>query len=167
MLFRSRGRVNDLIDAWEGKVVLGAMLVESREIYAHAQHFRVLLRDKDGVCYPGGLFYFPDKLGCEEPVDFFANGSALRFCKTPQGLFDRSGLRAYLKCVLGEFSGDAWHVCRTPSEYFPVLTEELDKRAFLCGGEVRRDDDYFSGVRWVHLVGSCVAAFAEFSVGCR
>ena len=147
-------------------MVLGAMLVESREIYAHAQHLRVLLRDKDGVCYPGGLFYFPDKLGYEEPVDFFANGPVLRFRKTPEGLFDWSGLRAYFKCVLGEFSGYAWHVRRTPSEYFPMLTEELDERAFLCGGQIGGYDCCFGWIRWVHLMGSCVTALVELSVGC-
>jgi hypothetical protein len=35
--------------------------------------------------------------------------------------------------MLGEFPGDAWHICWTPGEHPPVLTEELDKYAFLCG----------------------------------
>jgi hypothetical protein len=35
--------------------------------------------------------------------------------------------------MLDEFPRDAWHICWTPSEHPPVLTEELDERAFLCG----------------------------------
>ena len=148
-------------------MVLWAMLVECGEIYAHAQYFRVLLRNKDGVCNPGSLFDFSNELGIKESVNFLTDGLTLWFSKTPEGLFYWSSLRAYFKCVLGEFSGYAWHVSWTPGKNFPVLTEELDERAFLCRGEVRRDDDRLSGVRWVHLVGSCVATFVEFSVGCR
>jgi hypothetical protein len=54
--------------------------------------------------------------------------------------------------MLGEFLGDAWHICWTPSEHPPVLTEELDERAFLCGGEGIRFPRGFRGIRWVDLV---------------
>jgi hypothetical protein len=33
--------------------------------------------------------------------------------------------------MLGEFPGDAWHICWTPGEHPPVLTEEPDERVFL------------------------------------
>ncbi|KAK1694535.1 hypothetical protein QYE76_011232 [Lolium multiflorum] len=37
-----------------------------------------------------------------------------------------------VEVVLGKFPGYSWHVSWTPCEDSPVLTEELDERAFLC-----------------------------------
>ena len=148
-------------------MVLWAVLIKGGEVYAHAQHLRVLLRDKHGVCYPGGLFNFADELGCEESVDFFTDGLTLWFSKTLEGLFYWSSLRAYFKCVLGEFSGYTWHVSWTPCKYFPVLTEEFDERAFLCDRQVSGHDGRFGGIRRVHLMSSCSAAFVKLLVGCR
>jgi hypothetical protein len=38
--------------------------------------------------------------------------------------------------MLGEFPGYTWHVRWLQCEDVPVLTEELDDRAFLFGGQV-------------------------------
>ncbi|KAK1686176.1 hypothetical protein QYE76_047024 [Lolium multiflorum] len=40
--------------------------------------------------------------------------------------------RIQIEVVLGKFPGYSWHVSWTPCEDSPVLTEELDERAFLC-----------------------------------
>jgi hypothetical protein len=61
--------------------------------------------------------------------------------------------------VLGEFSGDAWHICWTPSEHPLVLTEELDECAFLCWREKIRHPRDLGWIRWVDLV------FAHFFIG--
>ena len=60
-------------------------------------------------------------------------GDALRLGEAAHGLLDRFGIWINLKGVLGEFPGYTWHVGWTPGEDFPVLSEELDERAFLCG----------------------------------
>jgi hypothetical protein len=46
------------------------------------------------------------------------------------------GARDYLQGMLGEFPRYTYHVRWLPCEDVPVLTEELDKRAFLFGGQV-------------------------------
>ena len=51
-------------------------------------------------------------------------------------MLDRYGVRIDLECVFGEFPGYSWHVRWAPCEDFPVLTEELDERAFLFGSEI-------------------------------
>jgi hypothetical protein len=44
---------------------------------------------------------------------------------------------------------DPWHVWRTPGEDFLALTEELDKRTFLCGSRFTAMDFVFAGsVGW-------------------
>jgi hypothetical protein len=54
--------------------------------------------------------------------------------------------------MLGEFPGDAWHICWTPGEHPPVLMEELDEHAFLCGGKRIRHPCGFRRVHRVDLV---------------
>jgi hypothetical protein len=46
------------------------------------------------------------------------------------------GARDYLQGMLGEFPGYTNHVRWMPCKYVSVLTEELDERAFLIGGQI-------------------------------
>ena len=64
--------------------------------------------------------------------------------------------RVDVECVLGEFSGNSWHVRRTPGENFLVLTEEFDEREFLCGTQVVGDEGRLGGIRWMDLHLLCV-----------
>ena len=66
-----------MVDPRQGEVVLRAMLVYWFVVHAHAEHVRVFLVYQHWVCYPGGLFSFPDELGVEQPVNFFSDCSAL------------------------------------------------------------------------------------------
>ena len=45
--------------------------------------------------------------------------------------------------MLSKFPGYTWHVSRHPSENIPVLTEELDERAFLFVSHSCPHDDVF------------------------
>ncbi len=78
-------------------------------------------------------------------------GFALRLCEATEGLSDWSSTGVKIECVLGEFPGNTWHVCWTPGEDFPALTEELNERAFLCSIEVGCDESRFLWVAWVNL----------------
>jgi hypothetical protein len=53
--------------------------------------------------------------------------------------------------MLGEFPGNTLHFCWTPGKHFPALTEELDKRIFLCGTEVDNHEGRFLQVGAVNL----------------
>jgi hypothetical protein len=57
--------------------------------------------------------------------------------------------------VLSEFSENTYHVGWFPFKYFPVLTEELDERAFLCDSKVNRRVGYFLRVGGMHLMILC------------
>src|SRR4051812_45764125 len=68
--------------------------------------------------------------------------------------------------MLGEFPGNSWHVRRTPGEDFPALTEEFDKRAFLCGVEIIGDHRRLGGIRRVDLHLLCVDGGVERHIRC-
>ena len=70
-----------------------------------------------------------------------------------------------VECVLGEFPGYSWHVSWAPCEDFPVLTEELEERAFLFRSEVFRHKSGLGGVRRVDLMRSGVATGVELNFG--
>ena len=67
--------------------------------------------------------------------------------------------------MLSVFPGYSWHVGWAPCEDFPVLTEELDERAFLFRSEVFRHESGLGGVRRVDLMRSSVAAGVELNFG--
>jgi hypothetical protein len=46
------------------------------------------------------------------------------------------GARDYFQGMLGKFPGYTSHVRWLPCKDIPVLTEELDERAFLFGGQI-------------------------------
>ena len=46
-----------------------------------------------------------------------------------------------IESVLGEFPRDTQHVRRFPCEDVPILTDELDERAFLFGIQVGTDSE--------------------------
>src|SRR4051812_6706400 len=54
-----------------------------------------------------------------------------------------------MKGVLGEFPRDTWHVFGAPCENVPILTEEIDERAFLFAVQAVSDQDELA---WVFLV---------------
>ena len=123
-----------MVDSWQREVVLGAVLIERREVDAHAEHLCVLLGYEHRVGHPRSFLDLPDEFCFEESIDFLAYRLALWLRKSPHRLLDESCIRKHLQGMLGKFSGYAWHVGRTPRENFPALTEELDERAFLCLG---------------------------------
>jgi hypothetical protein len=76
-------------------------------------------------------------------------------------LFDGFCVGKDLQFMLGEFPRGAWHICWTPGEHPPVLTEELNERTFLCRGKGIRHLHGLGGIRRVDLVLPCVLAVIE------
>ena len=48
--------------------------------------------------------------------------------------------------MLSEFSRYTWHVRRFPCKNVPVLTDELDERAFLFWIQIGADDELLGGI---------------------
>src|SRR4051812_5618435 len=84
------------------------------------------------------------------------DGSAALFIEGPQRLLDRSHFGVGVEFVLSEFPRDTRHVEWLPCEDVPVLTEELDERAFLCWAHACPDRHRLAGVAWDHLDGAGV-----------
>ena len=61
----------------------------------------------------------------------------------PKKLSDRLKLGVNIESVLSEFSRYTRHVRRLPCKDVPVLTDELDERAFLFGIQVSTDNELF------------------------
>ena len=61
------------------------------------------------------------------------------FVEAAEKLPDRFELRIYVKGVLSEFPRYTWHVRRFPREDVPILTDELDERAFLFRIQISTD----------------------------
>jgi hypothetical protein len=63
--------VDNLIDLWEGEVILRAVFIETCEIDAHANDFSVFLQDEHWVGDPSGLgFYFIDETNFFKSMNF-------------------------------------------------------------------------------------------------
>ena len=80
-----------------------------------------------------------DKPSCQEPGYFLSDGLPSLLIKTAKKLFDLFELRINIKTVLSEFPRYTWHVRRFPCKDVPVLTNELEQRAFLFWIQVNAD----------------------------
>ena len=83
--------------------------------------------------------HFDDKPSRQEPGNFFSNSLASFFIEPAKKLFDRFILGINIESVLSEFSQCTWHVRRFPCKDVPILTDELDERAFLFRIQVSAD----------------------------
>ena len=83
--------------------------------------------------------YFNDKSSRQESGYFFSNSLASFFIEAAEKLLDRFKLGIDVKSVLSEFPRYTWHVRRFPCKDIPVLTDELDERAFLFRIQVSAD----------------------------
>ena len=77
-----------------------------------------------------------DKPCGQQPSYLFTDSLTPFFIEAAEKLPDRFKLRIDVECVLSEFSRYTWHVRRFPCKYVPILTDELDERAFLFGIQV-------------------------------
>ena len=84
---------------------------------------------------------FNDKPCCQEPGYFLTNGLTPLLIESPKKLLDRLKLWISIKSVLSEFPRYTWHVKRLPCKNVPILTDELDERAFLFGIQVGTDSE--------------------------
>ena len=76
---------------------------------------------------------------CQEPGYLLTNSLAPFFIEAAKKLPDQFKLRIYIKSVLSEFPWYTWHVKRFPCKDVPVLTDELDERAYLFWIQVSVD----------------------------
>ena len=83
--------------------------------------------------------YFNNKSSRQDPGYFFSNSLASFFIEPAKKLLGRFKLGVNIKFVLSELPWYTWHVRRFPCEDVPVLTDELDERAFLFGIQVSID----------------------------
>ena len=143
--------IDNLVDARHRKVIFWTVLVEGRVVNTHPKLCRIFLWHQYWVSHPGGLFDLADETSFTEFVNFFSYCSPPRLRVSSRRLFHRFCFRIYIERVLGEFPGNSRHVCRTPGENSPLLTEELDERAFLCAIKSRGDDCGFRWIRGMHL----------------
>src|SRR3954464_2468376 len=83
------------------------------------------------------------------------------FIEGSQRLLDGSHFGVGVEFVLSEFPRDTRHVRGLPCEDVPVLTEELDERAFLGWAHARPDRHRMAGVAWDQLDGAGVRRCLE------
>ena len=83
--------------------------------------------------------YFNDKSSRQEPGYFFSNSFASFFIEPAKKLLHQFILGINIESVLSEFSRYTWHVRRLPCKDVPILTDELDERAFLFWIQVGTD----------------------------
>ena len=84
---------------------------------------------------------FHNEPGCQESGHLFSNGLAPFLVEPPEKLSNRFKLWINIESVLSEFPRDTRHVGRFPCKDVPVLTDELDERAFLFWIQVCTDDE--------------------------
>ena len=75
----------------------------------------------------------------QESGYLLTNSLAPFFIEAAEKLLDRFKLGINIKSVLSEFPRYTWHVGRFPCKDVPVLTDELDERAFLFWIQVSAD----------------------------
>ena len=92
--------------------------------------------------------YFNDKSSRQEPGYFFSNSFASLFIEPAEKLLDRFILGINIESVLSEFSRYTWDVRRLPCKDVPILTDELDERAFLFGIQIAADAELLRRVTW-------------------
>ena len=84
---------------------------------------------------------FNDKPGRQEPGYFLTNGLPPLLIKPSEELPDWLKFWINIESVLSELSWYTQHVRRFPCKDVPVLTDELDERAFLFWIQVGTDDE--------------------------
>ena len=77
----------------------------------------------------------------QEPGHHFTDCLAPFLIEPAKKLFDRFKLGIHIKSVLSEFPRYTRHVKRFPCKDVPILTDELDERAFLFGIQVGTDSE--------------------------
>ena len=81
-----------------------------------------------------------DNKPCGQQTGYlFTDSLTSFFIEAAEELLDWFKLRINVECVLSEFPQYTWHVRRFPCKDVPVLTDELDERAFLFGIQVSAD----------------------------
>ena len=82
---------------------------------------------------------FNDKPRRQEPGYFLPDGFPPLLIKPPEELPDWLKFWINIESVLSEFSRYTWHVRRFPCKNVPILTDELDERAFLFRIQIGTD----------------------------
>ena len=126
----TRRSINDLINMRQSKGISWTSLVQICVIHTHTPS-AVLLEYQHRVSQPLRVKNFHDKPCRQEPGYLLTNSLTPLFIEAAKKPPDRFKLGIYIKGVLSEFPRYTWHVRRLPCKDVPVLTDELDERAFL------------------------------------
>ena len=86
---------------------------------------------------------FDDKPSSQQLGYLLSNGLASFLVEATKKLFDRFKLGINIESVLSEFPRYTWHVRRLPCKDVPILTDELDERAFLFWIQICADTELF------------------------
>src|SRR3954463_7473534 len=82
---------------------------------------------------------FYDETSRQKPGYFFSNSLSSLLIKPTEVLFHWFILRIHIKCVLSELPRYTRHVGGFPCKDVPILTDELDERAFLFWIQIGTD----------------------------
>ena len=96
----------------------------------------VLFEHKHLVTQPFWMKNFNNEPSRQEPGYFLTNGLTPLLIEAAKELLDWLILRINIKSVISEFPRYTRHVRRFPCKDVPVLTDELDERAFLFGTQI-------------------------------
>ena len=136
----TRRGINNPINTRESKRVSRTGLIKVYLIHRHTPSV-VFLKYQHRVSQPLRMKNFNDETYRQEPGHFFTNGLTPLLIEAMKELLDRLNLRINIKSVLSEFPRYTWHVRRLPCKDVPVLTDELDERAFLFGIQISTDTE--------------------------
>ena len=114
--------------------------VDVLEINAHSERF-VLLRNHDNISEPLGVVYLSDKSCRQQSSHFLTNCFSLLYGGLSKMFLERFYFRVDSQTVLSQSPRYTWHVRRFPCKDVPVLTDELDERAFLFRIHISTDDE--------------------------
>ena len=136
----TRRSINNLINMGEGERICWTSLIKIRVIHTHTPS-AVFLKNQHWISQPLRVKDLHNKPCCQEPGYLLTDGLASLFIEAAEKLLDWLKLGIDIESVLSEFPRYTWHVRRLPCKNVPILTDELDERAFLFGIQVGTDSE--------------------------
>ena len=131
-------RINNLINTRESKRICWTSFVQICVVHTHAPS-AIFLKNQHQISQPLRVKHFDNEPSSQQPGYLLSNGLASFLVEAAKKLLDRFKLGINIESVLSEFPRYTWLVRRFPCKDVPVLTDELDERAFLFRIQVNAD----------------------------
>ena len=103
---------------------------------------------QDRVSQPFRMENLDDESGGQKSGDFLSSRPTSFLIKPAKILSNWLYFGVSIKMVLSELSQYTWHVRRFPRKNVPILTDELDERAFLCRIQIGTDTELLRSISW-------------------